>query len=525
MNKPVVLAIMDGVGIGDGGPGDAVAKARTPNLDGMLSLYPRTTLKAHGDAVGLPTDDDMGNSEVGHNTLGCGQIYAQGAKLVAESITSGVIYQSHAWIDLVEWAKNSDGALHFIGLLSDGNVHSHIDHLLDMLSQAKCAGVRHVFCHILLDGRDVPATSALQYVEQLENALLQLNDDSFSGRIASGGGRMYITMDRYEADWLMVERGFNCHVHGIGRKFSSAKSAIETYRKELNCIDQDMPEFVIANEGTPIGKIRPRDSVILFNFRGDRALEISRAFDDPAFRQFDRGDYHDVKFAGMLEYDGDAHIPSRYLVEPPKIENTLTDLLVANGIREYALSETQKYGHVTYFWNGNRSGKISDHLETYEEIPSDNCPFNEKPEMKCREITDHMIAAMESKEYGFLRCNYPNGDMVGHTGDFDAVVQSMEALDTQLGRLWEASEKLGYILLVTADHGNADVMLEKNKTGEYQVRTAHSLNPVPFVVLGWGGELRQEGCGLSNVAATIAELLGLTVPKAWQKSLLAKGKC
>ncbi len=520
MNKPVVLVIMDGVGLGDGGPGDAVKKANTPNLDRLLSEYPHTRLKAHGTAVGLPTDEDMGNSEVGHNTLGCGQVYAQGAKLVGSSIENGTIFSSAAWLELTDWCREK-GAMHFLGLLSDGNVHSHIDHLLALLRRAKADGVRRVFCHILLDGRDVPATSALKYVEQLEQTLAELNDEDFHGAIASGGGRMYITMDRYEADWDMVKRGFDCHVHGIGRRFPDARTAIETYRRETGCIDQDLHEFVIAENGQPIGAVRPGDSVVLFNFRGDRALEISRALDDPDFLPFDRGDFHDVRFAGMLEYDGDAHIPSRFLVEPPCIENTLTELLVAHGINEYALSETQKFGHVTYFWNGNRSGKVSEELETYVEIPSDNCPFDQKPAMKCREITDHLIEAMKSGEYGFLRCNFPNGDMVGHTGNYDAVVASMEALDRQLGRIMAAADALGYVLLVTADHGNADVMLEKDKKGQWQVRTAHSLNPVPFVLYGADGRLKEGDFGLSSVAPTVAELLGLPVPAAWDPSLLA----
>ena len=272
MNKPVVLVIMDGVGIGDGGQGDAVKLARTPNLDELLGTCPRTKLKAHGTAVGLPSDDDMGNSEVGHNTLGCGQVYAQGAKLVGESITSGTIFRSKAWNTLTDGVKASDGAMHFLGLLSDGNVHSHVEHLYALLRQAKADGVKKAYCHILLDGRDVPATSALTYVEALETLLSELNDKTFTGKIASGGGRMYITMDRYEADWAMVERGFNCHVHGIGRAFPDAKTAIETYREETGCIDQDLREFVIVEDGKPVGQVRPGDSMILFNFRGDRAL-------------------------------------------------------------------------------------------------------------------------------------------------------------------------------------------------------------------------------------------------------------
>ena len=520
MNKPVVLVVMDGVGIGDGGAGDAVKLAHTPNLDELLNTCPNTTLKAHGTAVGLPTDEDMGNSEVGHNTLGCGQVYSQGAKLVGQSIETGKIFASAAWKELTAHCK-AGGAMHFIGLLSDGNVHSHIDHLLALLKQAKAEGIKKVFCHILLDGRDVPATSALQYVEQLENALCALNDDTFTGKIASGGGRMKITMDRYEADWAMVEQGFNCHVHGVGRQFADAKTAIETYRAETDCIDQDLGAFVIAENGAPIGRVQAGDSVILFNFRGDRALEISRAFDDAEFDKFDRGEFENVKFAGMLEYDGDAHIPARYLVEPPSIENTLTELLVEHGVNEFALSETQKYGHVTYFWNGNRSGKVSEELETYVEIPSDNCPFNEKPAMKCREITDCLIEAMEGKQYGFLRCNFPNGDMVGHTGIMDAVITSMEALDVQLGRIRQAAKELGYVLVVTADHGNADVMLEKNKKGALQVRTAHSLSPVPFIIEGWDGTLKEGSFGLANVAATVAQLLEIPAPKVWEESLLA----
>ena len=520
MNKPVVLVVMDGVGIGDGGAGDAVKLAHTPNLDELLNTCPNTSLKAHGTAVGLPSDEDMGNSEVGHNTLGCGQVYAQGAKLVGQSIETGKIFASAAWKELTTHCK-AGGAMHFIGLLSDGNVHSHIDHLLALLKQAKVEGVKKVFCHILLDGRDVPATSALQYVEQLENALCALNDDTFTGKIASGGGRMKITMDRYEADWAMVEQGFNCHVHGVGRQFADAKTAIETYRAETDCIDQDLGAFVIAENGAPIGSVQAGDSVILFNFRGDRALEISRAFDDAEFDKFDRGEFENVKFAGMLEYDGDAHIPARYLVEPPSIENTLTELLVEHGVNEFALSETQKYGHVTYFWNGNRSGKVSEELETYVEIPSDNCPFNEKPAMKCREITDCLIEAMEGKQYGFLRCNFPNGDMVGHTGIMDAVITSMEALDVQLGRIRQAAKELGYVLVVTADHGNADVMLEKNKKGAMQVRTAHSLSPVPFIIEGWDGTLKEGSFGLANVAATVAQLLEIPAPKVWEESLLA----
>ena len=521
MKKPIVLIIMDGVGKGDGGSGDAVAQAKTPNLDHLLATCPHNWLKAHGTAVCLPSDDDMGNSEVGHNALGCGQIYSQGAKLVNESIQNGTLFASDTWKELIANAKQEGKALHFLGLLSDGNVHSNISHLIAMLRHAHAEGVKRVYCHILLDGRDVPATSALDYVKQLEDVLAELRADGSDYRIASGGGRMQITMDRYEANWPMVEAGWRTHVQGIGRQFASAKEAIETYRAETGCIDQDLPAFVIAENGKPVAKIANGDSVILYNFRGDRAQEISLAFDRKDFDKFDRGDYTGVKFAGMLEYDGDLKIPTHYLVQPPVIKNTLTELLCKHGLSEYAVSETQKYGHVTYFWNGNRSGKVDEKLETYEEIPSDVIPFEQEPAMKSKEITDHMIAAMESKKYDFLRCNFPNGDMVGHTGVISAVITAMECVDESVGRIIKAADRLGYLVLVTADHGNADQMTETKK-GKTSIRTAHSLNPVPFIIYDPDEkhELKEGKFGLANVAPTVATLLGLEKPACWEESMV-----
>ena len=519
MEKPIVLVIMDGVGKGDGGSGDAVAVAKTPVLDHLLASCPNTYLKAHGTAVGLPSDEDMGNSEVGHNALGCGQVYSQGAKLVGESIEKGLLFASETWKELV--ANAQDKALHFMGLLSDGNVHSNIAHLIALLKQAKVEGVKKAYCHILLDGRDVPATSALEYVEQLENVLTELNTEGCDYAIASGGGRMQVTMDRYEANWGMVEKGWQTHVQGLGRRFVSAKEAIETYRAETGCIDQDLPAFVVARNGEPVAKIANGDSVILFNFRGDRAQEISLAFDRKDFDKFDRGDYTGVKFAGMLQYDGDLNIPENYLVQPPVITNTLTEVLCKAGITEYAVSETQKYGHVTYFWNGNRSGKVDEALETYEEIPSDVIPFEQAPAMKSKEITEKLVAAMASGKYQFLRCNYPNGDMVGHTGSMEAVVYAMECVDNSLKAVLETADKYGYTVLITADHGNADQMTETKK-GKTSVRTAHSLNPVPFIIYdkdrAW--EILEGNYGLANVAPTVVKMMGLEAPACWEASMV-----
>ena len=520
MKKPVVLVVMDGVGKGDGGSGDAVKVANTPTLDHLMATCPYTYLKAHGTAVGLSSDEDMGNSEVGHNALGCGQIYSQGAKLVAESIEDGSLYLSDTWKDLVSNAV-SGKALHFLGLLSDGNVHSNIHHLIAMLRKAHEQGVKKCYCHILLDGRDVPATSALEYVEQLETVLAELNTEGCDYAIASGGGRMQITMDRYEANWPMVEAGWKIHVRGEGRQFASAKEAVETYRAETGVIDQDLPGFVVARNGEPVAKIANGDSVILFNFRGDRAQEISLAFDREDFDKFDRGDFTGVKFAGMLQYDGDLKIPVHYLVQPPVIKNTMTEVMCENGIHEYAVSETQKYGHVTYFWNGNRSGYVNPDLELYEEVPSDNIPFDQAPAMKSREITEKMVAAMASHKYEFIRCNYPNGDMVGHTGVIEAVVKSMEYVDQSIQALVEAADKYGYTLLITADHGNADQMTETKK-GKTSIRTAHSLNPVPFIIYDKDNDwtILEGHYGLANVAPTVVKMLGLIAPDCWEASMV-----
>ena len=352
--------------------------------------------------------------------------------------------------------------------------------------------------------------------------LAELSDAGHDYKIASGGGRMVITMDRYEANWAMVEKGWRTHVQAEGRQFESAAQAIETYRAENpGMIDQDLLPFVVAHNGKPVAKIENGDSVILFNFRGDRAQEISLAFDRNAFDKFDRGSYTGALFAGMLEYDGDLKIPTNYLVEPPVIKNTLTEVLCKAGVHEYALSETQKFGHVTYFWNGNRSGKVDENLEVYEEIPSDVIPFENAPAMKSVEITDHMISAMASGKFQFLRCNYPNGDMVGHTGVLSAVITAMECVDAGLARILEAADKYGYTVLVTADHGNADQMTETKK-GKTSVRTAHSLNPVPFIIYDPDNKwtIKDGHYGLANVAPTVVTMMGLQAPDCWQPSMI-----
>ena len=532
---PVLTIVMDGVGLTADGETNAVSRAYMPNLKRVMASYPTVKLKAHGTAVGLPSDDDMGNSEVGHNALGSGQVFAQGAKLVSQSIESGKMFSSSAWQEIVGNVKDG-GTLHFLGLFSDGNVHSHIDHLKAMLIRAKEDGVSKVRIHILLDGRDVGETSALDYVEPFEAFIASMRDGSFDIKIASGGGRMQITMDRYEANWAMVELGWKTHVLGEGRQFATAKEAIETYRAETKVIDQDLPPFVIAENGQPVGTIEDGDSVVFFNFRGDRAIEISKTFEAGSdFDKFDRVRAPKVAYAGMLEYDGDLHIPSRYLVNPPEITNTMGEYLADTGVAQYAISETQKYGHVTYFWNGNKSGKFSDELETYVEIPSDIVPFEQRPWMQCALITDALIDALKSGKYPCLRVNFPNGDMVGHTGSLAATICSLEALDLQLGRILSVVDELHGVALITADHGNADEMAEVdkktgapklNKDGSYKAKTSHTLNPVPLVIYdnfyadSYTVKEDRGTFGLSNVAATAVNLLGYKAPEMWDESVI-----
>ena len=529
---PVVVVVMDGYGLPKTDVGSAIAAAKKPTLDRLFANYPNIRLRAHGTAVGMPSDDDMGNSEVGHNAIGAGQVYSQGAALVANAIASGAIWAGEAWQQVVAGAKAS--TLHFMGLFSDGNVHSHIDHLKAMVARAKEEGIATVRIHALLDGRDVPETSALDYVVPFEAFLAEISDASFDARIASGGGRQYITMDRYDANWPMVEKGWRTHVLGEGPQFANATAAVNGLReKHPGTIDQDLPEFVIAENGQPIGTIDDGDAVVFYNFRGDRAIEITRAFVEADFDKFDRVRYPQVTFAGMLQYDGDLQLPKRFLVSPPAITNTSGEWFSKAGIRQFACSETQKFGHVTYFWNGNRSGKFDG--ETYLEVPSDVVPFEQRPWMKAAEIADAMIAAIQSGEHKVLRCNFANGDMVGHTGNFEAARIAIEAVDLSLARLLQAVDAAGGVALITADHGNADEMFEidkktkqpaQNKDGSFKAKTAHTLNPVPLILYDnvTGGKLglsQTETAGLSNIAATVANLLGLEKHASWDESVLS----
>lgn len=521
---PVVTIVMDGVGIGRHDASDGVYLSYTPTLDRLLKEDLLCTLKAHGKAVGLPTDGDMGNSEVGHNALGAGRIFAQGAQLVNEALDQGTIYQGTAWQQVVKCSA-AGGTVHFIGLVSDGNVHSNIRHLNNLLEQCARENVKTVRIHALLDGRDVGPKTALEYIKPLEELLAELSVDGRDYRIGSGGGRMITTMDRYEADWSVVKRGWDAHVLGKGRRFASASEAVETYYAEdADMTDQYMESFVVAENDKPIGTIEDGDGVIFFNFRGDRAIELSRAFDEENLDSFDKIRHPKVFYAGMMQYDGDANIPAHYLVEPPQIDRTLGEYLCAAGVTSYAISETQKFGHVTYFWNGNKSGYIDEHLEKYVEIPSDKLAFDLRPWMKAAEITDEVIKEIGSGQYRSIRLNYPNGDMVGHTGVESAVRIAVETVDLSLTRLLKAVEKAKGIAVITADHGNADCLF-KEKDGRKTPMVAHTLNAVPFIIKDYSkvntfvkNDIAQPG--LANVAATIMTLHGYEPPEDYEPSLV-----
>jgi 2,3-bisphosphoglycerate-independent phosphoglycerate mutase len=524
---PLLLIIMDGMGIGKKNKANAYHMAKTPNLDKLFKSKLFAKLQAHGKSVGLPSNKDMGNSEVGHNALGAGKIYDQGALLVEQAITKGAIFKEKTWQKLTKQCIKKESTFHFIGLLSDGNVHSHIEHLLFLLTQASKDGVKKVRIHILLDGRDVGEKSSLEYISKLERHILNINKNQDRDyQVASGGGRMVTTMDRYYADWEIVKRGWDAHVLGNARKFVSAREAVETfYSEDEHITDQYLPAFVVARKGKAIGTINDGDSVFLFNFRGDRSIELSMAFENKDFDSFDRVRYPNIEFAGITQYDGDKKIPKQYLVGPPSIEKTVSHYLCTEKITSFAISETQKFGHVTYFWNGNKSGYVDKSLEKYIEIPSDKIEFDKAPKMKAVEITKETIKLLKSGKYKFGRLNFANGDMVGHTGNMAAAITACETVDACVSDLVEEVNRLNGITIITADHGNSDEMYTL-KNNQPVPKTSHTLNPVPFVIIdshyNKEYELRElKSAGLSNVAATLCNLLGYEQPKDFDSSLIA----
>ena len=545
---PLLLIILDGLGVfkknADGYPGNAIDIAQPKNITKLLENEKIVAyLKAHGTAVGMPSDDDQGNSEVGHNAMGAGRVFSQGASLVDNAINDRSIFEGGTWKEMIDNALTHKTPVHLIGLLSDGNVHSNISHLMALISECDKREIKEVYVHGLLDGRDVPPLSALRYFGELQDFLWSLRVQALKDNkkrryyIASGGGRMVTTMDRYEADWSIVERGYQAHVLGEGPMFADALTAIAEMRKEHSVDDQYLPHWVVRdpeNSEKPIAQIDDNHNVIFYNFRGDRAIEICRTLVDTDFKGFERKRFPKVFFAGMMEYDGDLHIPPKYLVSPPAIERTVSEYLAKNDISQYAISETQKFGHVTYFWNGNNSAKFSEENEEWVEIESDRIPFDQAPNMKAKEITQELEKALTSGKYKFLRVNFANGDMVGHTGSLDAAVKAVRALDEAVGHLVAIIDELEGTVIITADHGNCEQMYAVNKkTGEavlgaggnFDKMTSHTLNPVPFMMRSpdvGKFELNDKvkDPGLGNIASTLLMLLGFNKPDDYLDSII-----
>ncbi len=517
---PVVLAILDGVGLAQDSNGNAVSKARTPFLGRASREYLHIALEASGEAVGL-NPGQMGNSEVGHNTMGVGRAYKQGIAKIDEAFKTGEVFESKSWKEAIEKISGK-GTLHFGGIFSDGGVHSSIAHLEKMISKAYAEGVRRMRIHAVFDGRDVEPQSEPKYINRLENFVQQFQDADI--RIADGGGRMVYVADRYQNDWTVVARGWDAMVNGeADYYFKSASEAITILRRLNPSVqDQDLPAFVIVDENEkPVGKVERGDAFIYYDFRADRAIEIAMAFTYWDFPYFNRGDYRpdEVFFVGMTEYNSDTHVPEHRLVEPTAIGETLSRFLGERDISQYAVSETVKYGHVTYYFNGNSYEKSRG--EVFEEVESYTEPFETRPWMKSAEITDKVLENMD--KYRFLRVNYPGGDMVGHVADMGATILAIEAIDLSLARIAAKVDKLGGVLVVVADHGNAEELLDAYG----KPKTSHTINRVPFIIYDNSKNrdryrlARVAHPGLENVASTIAMLLGQNDhPESWADSLI-----
>ena len=513
-NGPVVLIIMDGVGLSDRTEGNAVKQAHLETFSQIIQNHPTLELGAAGHYVGIP-DGDMGNSEVGHNAIGTGEIIAQNTKAVDEAILGGKAFKEPTWQNAIQNVKDNHSTLHFIGIFSDGGVHSDIRDLFKMMEQAHSEGIERIRVHALVDGRDTPPQSEPKYIQMFEQFVHGLGDPDY--RIASGGGRMYITADRYENDWPMVERGWRTHVLGEGRQFPNATAAVEAYRAEDPDVqDQYMHEFVIVENGQPIGTINDGDSVIYFDFRADRAIQISMAFTYDDFPYFDRIRRPKVNYVGMMEYNNDTHVPALTLVPPISFKHSLPRFLSEKGIKQYAISETVKFGHITYYFEGNDSELLPGETELEIQSDEDSELFVQRPWMKSAEITDNLLAALESKEYQFLRVNYPNGDMVGHFAELEPTIIALEAVDIALRRVIETVDKLGGITIVTADHGNAEELIDE--TGG--PKTSHTTNKVLCTLVDNTEnrdkyQLIDSDFGLANLTSTISLLLGLDPDPNW----------
>ena len=497
MKKPLVLCIMDGFGIAPAGPANAITSAKTPNLTRLFSQNPFTTIGASGLNVGLP-DGQMGNSEVGHTNIGAGRVVYQMLVRISKSITDGDFFENEKLLAAMENCRANGSALHLMGLLSPGGVHSHSEHLYGLVEMAKRCGLTKVYIHAFMDGRDVPPSSGIEYMKECEEKLARIG----VGRIATVCGRYY-AMDRDFA-WDRVEKAYAAMVYGEGEKAATGTQAMERSYAAGNT-----DEFVLPTVVDPEGTVKAKDSVIFFNFRPDRARQITRAFVDDAFTGFERrfGRFP-VHFVCMTSYD--ATMPNVSVAfEAQKLDMTMGEYLASLGKTQLRIAETQKYAHVTFFYNGGEERVFDGEDRILIQSP-DVPTFDLQPEMSAYPVCDAVTEQIRSGKYDVVVLNFANCDMVGHTGVFPAAVAAVEAVDTCVGRVVDAALEMGGAVIITADHGNADCMIDADGTPF----TAHTTNPVPFCVCGFPCKLKSEGVGrLADIAPTMLRIMGLPQPK------------
>ncbi len=502
--QTTALIILDGFGINESVEGNAIKAAKTPNIDRYFAEYPNTVLFASGMAVGLP-DGQMGNSEVGHTNIGAGRVVYQELTRITKSIDDGDFYSNETLLAAVENCKKNNSALHFAGLLSDGGVHSHIEHLFGLIDFAKKNGLTKVFVHPIMDGRDVSPTSGIDFIKALQDKLASTG----IGKIATVSGRYY-AMDR-DNNWNRVEKAYNAMVNSQGDMVEDIVAAMEksyTTKDENGAFitDEFIIPMVVCENGTPVGKIEANDSVICFNFRPDRAREITRTYVDPDFNGFTRS-FFPLYYVCITQYD--ASMPNVNIAfKPQSLKNTFGEYLSQKGMKQLRIAETEKYAHVTFFFNGG----VEDVYEGEDRklIPSPKvATYDMQPEMSAYKVADACAELINEDKYDCIILNFANCDMVGHTGVFDAAVKAVEAVDECLGKVAEAILSKGGKVLVTADHGNADKMFEPDTK---DVFTAHTTNPVPLIIMG-AGDLKLQRGKLCDLTPTMLDLMGLDQPE------------
>ncbi|WP_081963102.1 2,3-bisphosphoglycerate-independent phosphoglycerate mutase [Desulfosporosinus sp. HMP52] len=499
--KPVFLMILDGWGCRETNEGNAIASANIPNFKRLEGEYPYTTLQASGEAVGLP-NGQMGNSEVGHLNIGAGRVVYQELTRIHKGIQDGTMFKNPVLLEAMDRARVHNKRLHLMGLLSNGGVHSHIDHLFALLEMAKKQELTEVYIHAILDGRDVLPQSAKEYICQLEGKIKELG----VGKIASVSGRYYV-MDR-DKRWDRLEKGYQAIVNGEGKHAAGALSAVEISYDTRVTDEFVIPTVIDDEEGNPVGQVQEGDSVIFYNFRSDRAREITHAFVDEGFSEFERSNHPQVHFVCMTQYE--ETIPAPVAFPQQNLDNTLGEVLSDQGLKQLRIAETEKYAHVTFFFNGGLEEPYP--KEERILIPSPKvATYNLKPEMSAPELTQTVLEKIRESTYDVIILNFANPDMVGHTGVFDATVKAVEVIDQCLGQIYDELRKHEGTLIVTADHGNAEEKLDPQTLLPI---TAHSTNCVPFILADerFKGQALRGGGALCDIAPTILKLLQIPIP-------------